>query len=99
MAVEATNCREKCVKIHGPFFIRGTLRTEENQFLAVPRSKVLNMSNKMLSLLGYKKPSTVLGIIENQDPSLVLRAVFDMEHKSKSQKRDSVIQHEAAAAV
>lgn len=26
------------------------------------------MSDKMLSLLGYKKPSTVLGIVENEDP-------------------------------
>jgi ectoine hydroxylase-related dioxygenase (phytanoyl-CoA dioxygenase family) len=68
-------------KIHGLFFIRGTLRTEENQFLAIPRSKVLTMSDKMLSLLGYKKPSTVLGIVENQDPSLNLKAVFDMESK------------------
>jgi ectoine hydroxylase-related dioxygenase (phytanoyl-CoA dioxygenase family) len=66
-------------KIHGLFFVRGTLRTEENQFLAIPRSKVLTMSDKMLSLLGYKKPSTVLGIVENQDPSLNLQAIFNME--------------------
>jgi ectoine hydroxylase-related dioxygenase (phytanoyl-CoA dioxygenase family) len=79
-------------KIHGLFFIRGTLRTEENQFLAIPRSKVLTMSDKMLSLLGYKKPTTVLGIVENQDPSLDLEAVFDMESKQKAQKRDSVFQ-------
>lgn len=26
------------------------------------------MSSKMLSLLGYKKPSTVLGIVNNEDP-------------------------------
>lgn len=76
-------------KVHGLFFCRGTLRTEENQFLAVPRSKVLNMSPKMLSLLGYKKPTTVLGIVENQDPSLDLQSVFDMEDKLKAAKRDS----------
>jgi ectoine hydroxylase-related dioxygenase (phytanoyl-CoA dioxygenase family) len=76
-------------KIHGLFFIRGNLRTEENQFLAIPRSKVLEMSPKMLSLLGYKKPSTVLGIVENQDPSLNLQAVFEMGSKQEVSKRDS----------
>ena len=64
-------------KLHGLFFIRGTMRTEENQFLAVPRSKTLTMSDKMLSLLGYKKPSTVLGIVDNEDPSLNLSSVLD----------------------
>lgn len=64
-------------KVHGLFFIRGNLRTEENQFLAVPRSKVLTMSDKMLSLLGYKKPTSVLGIVDNEDPALNLRGVFD----------------------
>lgn len=53
------------------------MRTEENQFLAVPRSKALGMSEKMLSLLGYKKPSTVLGIVDNEDPALNLRAVLE----------------------
>lgn len=76
-------------KLHGLFFVRGNLRTEENQFLAVPRSKVLSMSSKMLSLLGYKKPSTVLGIVENKDPALDLPAVFGMDEKSSTSKRDS----------
>ncbi|KAF2653432.1 phytanoyl-CoA dioxygenase [Lophiostoma macrostomum CBS 122681] len=64
-------------KMHGLFFVRGTLRTEENQFLAIPRSKVLDMNPKMLSLLGYKKPTTVLGIVENEDPASNLQAVFE----------------------
>ncbi|EXJ91006.1 hypothetical protein A1O1_04113 [Capronia coronata CBS 617.96] len=64
-------------KVHGLFFVRGTMRTEENQFLAVPRSKVLTMSDKMLSLLGYKKPTTVLGIVENEDPAQDLRGVLE----------------------
>jgi len=64
-------------KVHGLFFVRGTMRTEENQFLAVPRSKVLKMSSKMLSLLGYKKPSTVLGIVNNEDPVENLKAVLE----------------------
>jgi ectoine hydroxylase-related dioxygenase (phytanoyl-CoA dioxygenase family) len=76
-------------KMHGLFFIRGTLRTEENQFLAIPRSKVLTMSDKMLSLLGYKKPSTVLGIVENQDPALNLQAVFNMPGNQTIEKAQS----------
>ncbi|KAL8874027.1 MAG: hypothetical protein Q9174_000593 [Haloplaca sp. 1 TL-2023] len=53
---------------HGLFFVRGTMRTQENQFLAVPRGKALTMSPKMLSLLGYKQPTAALGMVENGDP-------------------------------
>jgi swainsonine biosynthesis dioxygenase SwnH1/2 len=52
------------------------MRTEENQFLAIPRSQVLKMNDKMLSLLGYKKPTTVLGIVENEDPASDLEGVL-----------------------
>ena len=65
-------------KLYGLFFIPGTLRPEENQFLAVPRSKVLGMSEKMLSLLGYKKPDTWLGIVNNGDPAENLVEVLNM---------------------
>jgi ectoine hydroxylase-related dioxygenase (phytanoyl-CoA dioxygenase family) len=54
--------------VHGLFFCRGTLRTEENQFLAIPRSKVMTMSPTMKSLLGYKQPNSALGLFENGDP-------------------------------
>ncbi|RMZ73567.1 Phytanoyl- dioxygenase [Pyrenophora seminiperda CCB06] len=63
-------------KVYGLFFIPGTLRPEENQFLAIPRSKVLGMSEKMLSLLGYKKPGTWLGVVNNRDPADDLVEVF-----------------------
>ncbi|KIW68733.1 hypothetical protein PV04_04657 [Phialophora macrospora] len=69
--------RDDVRRVHGLFFVRGNMRTEENQFLAVPRSEALNMSEKMLSLLGYKKPTTVLGVVDNDDPALDLRAVLD----------------------
>ncbi|KAI1179731.1 phytanoyl-CoA dioxygenase [Nemania sp. FL0916] len=65
-------------KVYGLFFIPGTLRPEENQFLAIPRSKVLGMSDTMLSLLGYKKPETWLGIVNNGDPAENLPEVFAM---------------------
>lgn len=88
--------RDEIRKIHGLFFVRGTFRTEENQFLAIPRSKVLNMSDKMLSLLGYKKPSTVLGIVENQDPASDLEAVFAMESSDTARRRDSGLGSESS---
>jgi hypothetical protein len=62
--------------MHGLFFVRGTMRTEENQFLAVPRTKVLQMSDKMLGLLGYKKPSTILGVVDNEDAMTDLEGVL-----------------------
>lgn len=65
-------------KVYGLFFVPGTLRTEENQFLAIPRSKVLRMSDKMLSLLGYKAPGTYLGIVNNSDPAENLREILGM---------------------
>jgi hypothetical protein len=36
------------------------------------------MGPKMVSLLGYKKPSTVLGIVENEDPAANLQGVFEL---------------------
>ncbi|KAI1654730.1 hypothetical protein F4813DRAFT_370086 [Daldinia decipiens] len=69
---------EQVRKVYGLFFIPGTLRPEENQFLAIPRSKVLGMSDKMLSLLGYKKPETWLGIVNNGDPAENLGEVLQM---------------------
>lgn len=64
-----------CV-LHGLFFVRGTMRTQENQFLAIPRSKALTMSPKMLNLLGYKQPAAALGMVENGDPMSDLAGVL-----------------------
>ena len=62
--------------VHGLFFVRGYLRQEENQFLAVPRSKVLEMTPTMRALLGYKKPDSALGIVDNMCPSSDLEGIF-----------------------
>nr|AQV04235.1 SwnH2 [Slafractonia leguminicola] len=65
-------------KIINLVFCRGTLRTEENQFLCTPRSKVLKMSPKLQTLLGFKKPAgNWLGMVENEDPTKDLAAVYD----------------------
>lgn len=63
-------------EVHGLFFIRGMYRQEENQFLAIPHNVAMGMSEKMLSLLGYKKPTTTLGIVEDMDPASDLKHVF-----------------------
>lgn len=63
-------------KSYGVFFIRGNMRQEENQFLAVPRSQVPNMSEKMLTLLGYKIPATLLGVVNTADPATNLSAIL-----------------------
>ncbi|PYH96244.1 phytanoyl-CoA dioxygenase [Aspergillus ellipticus CBS 707.79] len=63
--------------MHSLFFVRGNLRTEENQFLAVPRSKVREMGPKMLELLGYKKPTTALGIVDNISPHEDIDGVWE----------------------
>lgn len=63
--------------MYGLFFCRGHLRTEENQFLAIPRSVVTKMSPKMLELLGYKKPTTALGIVDNISPHEDVEGVWE----------------------
>jgi len=63
--------------MHSLFFIRGNLRTEENQFLAIPRSKVQKMSPKMLELLGYKKPTIPLGTVEGISPHEDLKGIWE----------------------
>ncbi|KAK7429150.1 Dioxygenase swnH2 [Neonectria magnoliae] len=65
-------------KILNLVFCRGTLRQEENQFLCNPRSKVLKMSPKLQTLLGFKKPAgSWLGMVENEDPAGNLAAIYE----------------------
>lgn len=65
-------------KIWNLVFCRGTLRQEENQFLCNPRSKVLKMSPKLQTLLGFKKPAgNWLGMVENEDPAKDLAAIYE----------------------
>ncbi|KAM5445272.1 Dioxygenase swnH2 [Microsporum audouinii] len=69
-------------KIMNLVFCRGTLRQEENQFLCNPRSKVLKMSPKLQTLLGFKKPAgTWLGMVENDDPAKDLAAIYEKMFK------------------
>ena len=42
----------------------------------MPHKAVLEMSEKMLSLLGYRRPTTILGLVEGGDPAVALRDTF-----------------------
>lgn len=54
--------------LHGLFFIRGTMRTQVIQFLAIPRSKALTMNWTILNLFGYQQSAAALGVVEKGDP-------------------------------
>lgn len=72
------NTTNEIRKIFNLVFVRGTKRQEENQFLCNPRSKVLNMSPKLQTLLGFKKPAgNWLGMVENDDPAKDLAAIYE----------------------
>ena len=72
------NTTDEVRKIINLVFCRGNLRQEENQFLCNPRSKVLKMSPKLQTLLGFKKPAhNWLGMVENEDPAKDLAAIYE----------------------
>lgn len=50
----------------------GNLRQEENQFLAVPREIVLTLPEEVQRLLGWDRCPPGLGVVEMQDPHLLL---------------------------
>ncbi|MBG0829106.1 phytanoyl-CoA dioxygenase family protein [Planomonospora sp. ID67723] len=52
----------------------GNLRQEENQYLAVPRERVLEYPEEVRKLLGYDRCPPGVGWLEMHDPSIVLEA-------------------------
>ncbi|MCW2931941.1 MAG: Phytanoyl-CoA dioxygenase [Actinomycetia bacterium] len=50
----------------------GNLRQEENQYLAVPRETVLTLPEEVQRLLGWDLCPPGLGVVEGQDPHLLL---------------------------
>lgn len=50
----------------------GNLRQEENQYLAIPRERVLEYPEEVRRLLGYDRCPPGLGWLEMQDPYVVL---------------------------
>ena len=51
------------------------LRQQENQYLAVPRSMVLELPERLQHLLGYRTTHGIVGLVDAQDP---LKALADM---------------------
>src|SRR5262249_52245922 len=50
----------------------GNLRQEENQFLALPRETVQTLPEEVQRLLGWDLCPPGLGVVERQDPHLLL---------------------------
>jgi ectoine hydroxylase-related dioxygenase (phytanoyl-CoA dioxygenase family) len=50
----------------------GNLRQEENQYLAVPRETVQTLPEEVQRLLGWDRCPPGLGVVEGQDPHLLL---------------------------
>ncbi len=48
------------------------LRQQENQYLAVPRSMVLELPERLQHLLGYRTTHGIVGLVDAQDPLKVL---------------------------
>ena len=56
---------------------RGNLRQEENQYLAVPRERVLDYPEEVQKLLGYDRCPPGLGWVEMHEPAEVL---YGLDH-------------------
>lgn len=60
----------------------GNLRQEENQYLAVPRERVLEHPEEVRRLLGYDRCPPGLGWVEMQDPDSVLYDPRDVSQQA-----------------
>ena len=49
-------------------FYRSWLRTQNNQFLQIPREVILSLNTQLQRLLGYHKSMGVLGGADYQEP-------------------------------
>jgi ectoine hydroxylase-related dioxygenase (phytanoyl-CoA dioxygenase family) len=59
--------------IFATFSIRGYLRQEENQFLAVPRDTAKNLDQDIQAFMGYSMSDPACGYVEQMDPIYLLR--------------------------
>ena len=58
-------------------YTRGLLRTQFNQYLCVPRARVLQMPPALQADLGYHRSSHGLGGCDHQDPLKYLRRLTE----------------------
>ncbi|KAM0190681.1 hypothetical protein ACHAPI_009207 [Fusarium lateritium] len=59
--------------IFATFSIRGYLRQEENQFLAVPRDAAKELDQDIQAFMGYSMSDPACGYVEQMDPIYLLR--------------------------
>jgi ectoine hydroxylase-related dioxygenase (phytanoyl-CoA dioxygenase family) len=55
------------------FSVRGYLRQEENQFLAVPREVAAAYGRDVQAYMGYSLSDPACGYVEEMDPIFILR--------------------------
>ncbi|MDA1076796.1 MAG: phytanoyl-CoA dioxygenase family protein, partial [Proteobacteria bacterium] len=58
-------------------YTRGWLRTQFNQYLSVPRERVLNMPAELQADLGYHRSALGLGGCDMQDPLAYLQQLME----------------------
>ncbi|KAJ0420980.1 phytanoyl-CoA dioxygenase [Aspergillus carlsbadensis] len=58
--------------VYSTFVVRGYLRQEENQFLAIPREVVMTLDRATQQFLGYYISEPACGHVEQMDPIYVL---------------------------
>lgn len=59
--------------VYATFAIRGFLRQEENQFLAVPREAALKYDHPTQAFMGYSLSDPACGYVDQIDPIFLLR--------------------------
>ncbi|TDZ72000.1 Dioxygenase swnH1 [Colletotrichum trifolii] len=63
------------------FSIRGYLRQEENQFLAVPHEKAKTYDERIQRFMGYELSEPACGWVEEMDPIFVLRPELNKDRR------------------
>ncbi|ENH66984.1 hypothetical protein FOC1_g10004615 [Fusarium oxysporum f. sp. cubense race 1] len=59
--------------VFATFAVRGFLRQEENQFLAVPRETAMKLDQDIQAFMGYSMSDPACGYVEQVDPIYLLR--------------------------
>lgn len=72
-----SNERRNIYSVH---MARGTLRQDENQFLAIPRETARKLSPEVQALIGYSVSQPYCGYVEMDDPIKALQNKVSYEH-------------------
>lgn len=74
------NISEERRNIYSLHMVRGTLRSDENQFLAIPREIVASYDPEVQALIGYSVSQPYLGYVEMDDPIKLLSENKELKH-------------------